>query len=575
MAVIQGKIRARIKIVALIITVGLSMGLATGLVEPIAALPILIASTLYSHLFRRPLSRAPARIPNRASTWIHDNIFVGRGATKYLSAVATAGLGVRPRGDGFQLDPPIYYPPTLPGQTPRDPNTLPLNNFFYKPPPPPTTEESLVRRVGTTVPDPEFAQSEAAAEAEVEPNIEIEAQTRPIPKVKLYNKIHIVGFDANARFAAKALSGVPKLPPVQILTHNIQSMKTWREEGQAVTVYNTSGVPLSTQSVPCPEYIGRQFAQRWVRPPILHNIIVSTVTGAVIPSLAALSHSIDRRTTVCLVTPGLGLMEELNETIFKDPASRPNYVLCHSDHRFSRVSSYKYSIKHVPGKFLLHAVPRNDEDVDLDRQTSEGLGRQHTEHLIKLLSKSGELAVIPLHWAVFLRQKLPGMIFMSLADTISVILGCRFDQIRSSSHVMAFWDRLLAETLLIVESLPEFQDYPDLRDFFTRESFPKKLRRKLELQRAEYSQWISMIRRAKMPPVDVTNGYFVRRAKELGLKHALNSQVIALVKGRQAGRYKELQMDIPLGLQPYFQDMDKVGGGQPRNDPVLDKEIDF
>ncbi|KAI2472319.1 hypothetical protein F4781DRAFT_438531 [Annulohypoxylon bovei var. microspora] len=514
----------------------------------------------------------------RATTWIHDNLFVGRGATKHLSAIATVGLGVQPRGDGFHLDPPIYYPPTLPGQTSRDWNPLLLDNFFYKPPPPPSTTESVVRRVGNNVlpPKPASQSAAAVAEATVEPNVEVgqEAPLR-VPTVRLFNKIHIIGFDANARFTAQALSGIPRLPPIQLLTHNIQSMKTWREEGQAVTIYNSKGVPLSTQGVPCPEYIGRQFAQRWTRPSIIHNIIISTVTGAVIPSLAALSQYIDRRTTVCLLTPGLGLMEELNEKLFEDPSSRPNYILCHSDHKFSRVSSLQYSLKHVPGKLLLHAVPRDDEDVDLDRRTSEALGKQHTQHMIKLLSQAGGLGAIPLPWQVFLRQKLPGMIFESLADTISVVLGCRFDQIRSSKYTMTFWDRLLEETMRIVISLPELREYPDLLEFFTQESFPKKLRRKLELQRSDYSRWIPMIRKGKMPPVDVINGYFVRRAEELGIRHTLNSQMIALVKGRQAGRYKELQMDIPFGLQPFIQDLDKIGGGQPRDDPILDGEIDF
>ncbi|KAI1442748.1 hypothetical protein F5Y02DRAFT_395477 [Annulohypoxylon stygium] len=489
------------------------------------------------------------------------------------------GLSVQPRSDGFHLDPPIYYPPTLPGKNPKnpkDPNTLLLNNLFYKPPPPPSSE-TVVRRVGTTVEATKSA-SQLAAEAEAEADVDLEAEAeliKPIPRVKLYNKIHIVGFDPNARFAAQAISSIPNLPPVQLLTHNIRSLQTWRQEGQAITVYNIKGVPLSTRNVLCPEYIGRQFARRWTRPPMLHNIIVSTLTGAVIPSLATLSHSIDRRTTICLATPGLGMMEELNETIFKDPASRPNYVLCHSDHKLSRVSSYQYSLKHIPGKFLLHAVPRDDEDIDLDRKTSEALGHQHTEHLIKLLSKSDDLSVVPLCWEIFLRQKLPGMIFKSLADTMSVILGCRFDQIRTNRHTKQFWDGLLEETIHIVASLPELREYPEVRDFFTRESFPKKLKRKLEMQGRQYSQWISLVRQAKMPPVDYTNGYFVRRAKELGIRHVLNSQAISLVKARQAGRYKELQMDIPLGLQPYIQDLDKIGGGQPRDDPALDTEIDF
>ncbi|KAI1092908.1 hypothetical protein F5B19DRAFT_452252 [Rostrohypoxylon terebratum] len=497
------------------------------------------------------------------------------------------GLSAQPRSDGFRLDPPIYYPPTLPGKSPKDPNVLLLNNFFYKPPPPPTSE-TVVRRVGTTVEASKSAShttvevyksaSQIAAEAEEEAGLDQEAKAElisPIPRVKLYNKIHIVGFDPNARFAAQAISSIPNLPPVQLLTHNIRSLQTWRQEGQAITVYNSSGIPLSTRNVRCPEYIGRQFARRWTRPPMLHNIIVSTLTGAVKPSLAALSHSIDRRTTVCLATPGLGMMEELNETIFKDPASRPNYVLCHSDHKLSRVSSYQYSLKHIPGKFLLHAVARDDEDVDLDRKTSEGLGRQHTEHLMKLLSKSSDLGVVPLCWEIFLRQKLPGMIFASLADTMSVILGCRYDQIRINSYTKQFWDRLLEETIHIIASLPELREYPEVLDYFTRDSFANKLKRKLDKQGDQYSQWISLVRKAKMPPIDYTNGYFVRRAKELGIRHAMNSQAISLVKARQAGRYKELQMDIPLGLQPYLQDLDKIGGGQPTDDPVLDTEIDF
>ncbi|OTA98437.1 hypothetical protein M426DRAFT_17408 [Hypoxylon sp. CI-4A] len=537
-------------------------------------------STLYSHLFRRPLSRASARIPNRASTWIRDNIFVGRGATKHLSAVAASAPGSQSRNEGFHLDPPIYYPPNVSLQSGSRENTS-ATYPFYRPPP-------TVRRVSVQNPSVNSEAAAAAAEkvagsgaeaeavaVKTETDIEADPETvEPIPILDLSKKVHIIGFDPNARFVAQALSAVPELPPAQMLTHNTISMTTWGQEGGAVTILDTSGNPISSRDVLCPEYIGH--AKRpWWRPSILDNVVVSTTSGAVLPTLYALRRCIDRRTTICLLQPELGFMELLNEQVFQDPAVRPNYVLAHSAHKFSRHSSYKYSLRHVPGKLFLHPVPRDYEDLELDQRTSEMLGRQHTEHMVSLLSVASDLDAVAVPWELLLRQKLPAMIFQSLADTISVILGCRFDQIRSDRNAMEFWDSMLHETMRIVSRLPEFQGHPDVLEYFLRDTFPKKLERKLIQQGMEYSRWISMVRKGQMPPVDFVNGYFVRRAKELGLNHTQNSLAATLVKARQRARSKELRLAIPLGLQPSMGDLDKIGGGQDGYDSVLDAEVDF
>ncbi|KAI1140657.1 hypothetical protein F5Y05DRAFT_423619 [Hypoxylon sp. FL0543] len=523
---------------------------------------------------RRPLARASARIPSRNTAWNPDNIFVGRVATKHLSAAAVNAAGLQIRSGGFRLDPPIYYPPTLPTQSGPRESSLPSYPFYS--PPPPTTV-NLVRRVPSTQYTPESAsESAAVAEEKAEPDVDQESELfGAVPAVKLSDKIHILGFDPEARYIAHALSAIPNLPPVQMLTHHIQSMKSWGEEGRAITIYDKEKNTITSRSIGCPEYIGRQHRQRWIRPPVLHNVIVSTLSSAVLPSLGALRQKIDRRTTLCLLQPGLGMMELLNEKIFDDPATRPNYIICHSSHRYQRHSSLKYSLRHiVSGKLLLHAVPRG-EDSDLDRKWSEALGNQHTEHLMKLLCMADGLEAVCLPWHVLLRHKLPEMIFGSLADSISVILGCRYDQIRNSRYTMDFWDSLLSETMRIVVALPELRTNPDMLEHFIKESFPKKLRRRLERYGQEYSQWISLVRKGQMPPAPFFNGYFVRRAQELGLDHSQNSLVLNLVKSRHAGRLMELKMSLPFGLQPYMMDSDKIGGGQDKFDPLLDSEGDF
>ncbi|KAI1106003.1 hypothetical protein F4804DRAFT_302599 [Jackrogersella minutella] len=471
------------------------------------------------------------------------------------------------KGNGFRLDPPTYHPPSLSTQG-GEGETQPPSVPFYTPPP----NSNIVRRVKTT--------RESLTAAQV-PHVEVEAEPdlsepfESMPIVKVSNKIHILGFNPHARFTAHALASVISLPAVQMLTHHIRSMVAWGQEGRTVRIHDSQGIPISSRPIPCPEYIHHLHPRKWTSPPILDNIIVSTATRAVLPSLAYLRHFIDRRTTVCLLEPGLGIMENLNEKLFKSPASRPNYVICHSDHMFARVSSSHYSLKHVPGKLLLYAVPRDDDGADLDPGMAEWLGSQHTSHVIKLLSTAGDLNAVGLPWHVFLRQKLPSMVFQSLADTISVILGCRFNQIRDDSFVMDFWDRLTEETINIVTSFPELRKHPKELEYFMKDSFPKKLKKKLDRQGVGYSRWISMVRMGQMPPIDYFNGYFVRRAKELGLEHKLNSQVISLAKGRQTSRWKELKLDIPLGFLPYIQDSDKIGGGQYKYDPYLDVEVDF
>lgn len=488
---------------------------------------------------------------------------MGRGATKHLSAVTATTSGVSSRNDGFRLDPPIYHSPSPSNQGAFE-NTSP-GYPFYRPPP----KYRLVVPYSASE-EPALKSASHSAEATAQPEVKAkEEPATPVPIIKPSSKIHIVGFDMQAKFIAHGLAAIPNIPPVQILTHHPISMTRWGQEGRTIEILDPKGYPISSRDIPCPELIQNMYRIRLRRSPILDNIIISTAPGAVLQTLSRLRPFIDRRTTLCLVQPGLGLMELLNERVFDVPALRPNYVLCNSDHKLSKHSSFKYSLRHVPGQLLVHAVPR-DEDADLDWKTAQALGSQHTQHMISLLSAAGDLNTVRLPWHIFLLQKLPDMIYQSLADTISVILGCRFSEIRNNTYAMALWKKMLSETQRIVIALPEFRDHPGIVEKFAKPSFRRKQRVRLERSGTEYSQWISMIRKGQVPPIDLFNGYFVRRAQEMGINCAQNSLAVYLVKARQAGRYQELQLGLPLGLQPYMQDRDRIGGGQDEHDAEID-----
>ncbi|KAI0119865.1 hypothetical protein F4814DRAFT_447686 [Daldinia grandis] len=496
----------------------------------------------------RPLSRASARIPGRATTWSRDNLFAGRGATKYLSAVAAVTSGLQGRNDGFRLDPPIYYPPTPPQKGWSRDGVSPSYPFYTAPP----TSKIATPSHPATREGLDSATASAAVAARVGVETETESNTqRSVPAIRLSNKIHIVGFDPHARFVAHALAADPKLPPVQMLTHNPIPMKAWGQEGRAVSIHDSKGHPISSREIPCPDYVSHRYKSP-VHEPVLDNIILSTAARAAFPTLYALRERIDRRTTVCLLEPGLGLMEMLNEEVFVTPSLRPNYVICHSSHKLARHSYYKYSIRHIPGDLYLYAVPRDDEDEDIDRITSQLLGSQHTRHMIDLLSAASDLNAVDVSWLQLLLQKLPDMIFESLADTLSSILDCSFNLIRCNKNAMRMWENMLAETIHIISSLPEFQGHRKKLRFLHERQFATKLRVRLERQGTEYSRWIAEVRMGKEPPVQFINGYFVKRAQEVGVDHRNNSLAISMVKAKVESRRK--MHEIPFKLIPEYDD---------------------
>ncbi|KAI1478255.1 hypothetical protein F4774DRAFT_386395 [Daldinia eschscholtzii] len=450
-----------------------------------------------------------------------------------------------PRNDSFCLDPPIYYPPTSP-QRLGSSESVSISHPFYASP--------LISKVATPAPPSARASTAvAAAAAEINTPTEEEAKPlRPIPNIKLSNKIHVVGFDPHARFITHALSANPKLPPVQILTHSPIPLRSWGQEGRAINIHDSQGHPISTRNIICPDYVNPRTWKLRAPPPVLDNIIVSTTSRAVLPTLYALRDRIDRRTTVCLMEPGLGAVEKLNEELFQVPALRPNYVICHSTHKLSRHSYYKYSIRHIPGRLYLYAVPRDDEDEDIDRATSEILGSQHTQHMIDLLSAASELDAVSATWLQMLIHKLPDMMFESLADALSAVLDCRYDLVRSNRNAMGLWHELFDETVHIISSLPESQNHRKKFRFLHERRFAAMLRVRLENQGREYSKWISEVRRGREPPIQFTNGYFVRRAQEVGVNHETNSLVMSMVEAKVESRRKMHQ--IPFNLMEDYDD---------------------
>ncbi|KAI1351029.1 hypothetical protein F5Y01DRAFT_132017 [Xylaria sp. FL0043] len=381
--------------------------------------------------------------------------------------------------------------------------------------------------------------------------------------IPLSNRVHMVGFHIQTRFVAHALASKHDIP-VNFLVHQPIVMSRWGEEARELSLLTGQGHFVSSVGIPCPEPVTdpRYRYSQTSKKDFLDNVIISTTTGAILPSLHDLRDRIDRHTTICLLHPGLGLVERINEVLFPDPLDRPNFILGHFTHKLRKMPENIYSVKLRERRHLyLCGTPKFD-DPALAKSPAGREALQRTRHLIDLLTSAENLDAVGLTQVRFLLRKLPWVIFSSVADSICVVLGCRYDQIHPNAHAWAMWEELLDESVAIASRLPELQVMPHAAEYFTSHSFRRKMRTYLVAQRKNYSPWVKQIRLGIDTPVNYFNGYLVRRAEELGLDHKLNSMAMEAVKARQNSRRWEIRLDM-LGVSQYMGDTDAIAGGQP------------
>lgn len=419
--------------------------------------------------------------------------------------------------------------------------------------------------------------AEVAAEtvSEVLPDRKAAKKARASP---VSDKIHLGGFNVQARYLLHALSGLDGLPPVQVLTQNHGPSAAWAKEERSINVHDHLGNFISSRPIICPQYIGPSKSR--LRPTgtvynsktqMIDNLVVALDDYALVPFMHTVKKFVNSNTTICLIHDGLGVMEDLNSDVFTDPSTRPQYICGLTHHWVSRHGANELSIRHkwhkrssalylsTPTETDGAAVPWDQLDVS-----------PQTRHLLKLLSKSPEINAKTLPWNRYVQRTLPGMVHSSLVDSISVMLGCRYNQIAEKRNARVLWNTMLTETLKIITAMPEVKSEPNMVTYFLSEKFRLELWAKLTRKDKTYSRWISLIKAGRRPPVDHFNGYFVRRAQELGLSCKHNHTAQSVVQFKYMMRRDELSHFAGLGLGPYMADDDQLGG---RQDGTF--EVDF
>ncbi|KAF7186630.1 putative 2-dehydropantoate 2-reductase [Pseudocercospora fuligena] len=297
----------------------------------------------------------------------------------------------------------------------------------------------------------------------------------------------------------------------------------------------------------------------------IYNLIVTTKTPRTIAALLSIKHRITKETTICFLQNGMGMVEEANKEVFPDESTRPSYVQGIISHGanvpLSKAEEDPFFVVHAGhGTVQLGAIPRRTtgwrEDATPSGFGTENAGRlSETQldnevsptgrYIIRTLTRTPILAAVAFTPIELLQLQLEKLAINSVLNPMTALLDNRNGTVLYNFALSRVMRLLLAETSLVIRSLPELRGLPNVPHRFASDRLEGLVVAVANKTRDNISSMLADVRRGAPTEVEYINGYIVKRGEELGIKPVVNYSFMQMVIGKQFMVKRETDDEVP------------------------------
>lgn len=144
-----------------------------------------------------------------------------------------------------------------------------------------------------------------------------------------------------------------------------------------------------------------------------------------------------------------------------------------------------------------------------------------------------------------LAARLEKLIVNAMINPLTVIFNRRNGCLFNHPEIASLMQRLLAETCLIIRSLPSFQSLPGAGVRFSLESLEHTVRVVASKTANNISSMLSDVRAGRETEIDYINGYIISEGNRLRLSCTYNRRIVQLVKDKQLITEAQIQDFFP------------------------------
>jgi 2-dehydropantoate 2-reductase len=400
--------------------------------------------------------------------------------------------------------------------------------------------------------------------------------TRHVPR-----RIHILGTGNIGKLVAHSLRDLPNPPPVTLLFHKGEYYHDWLASAQEIRI-TTNGITTARNGFDAelarpgwrkhglsvtmadkfdppaeevPHLLKTQGFQE-VSPPDegntdpIDNLIVTVKAPQTVSALLAIRQRLGPDTSILFLQNGMGIMDEVNEKVFPDPSTRPNYMLGIISHGVSSHAQGRFAANHNGmGTIGIGLVPR----TGLIPQTEGGANGQRREpwpassrYLLRTVGRSPVLAAVGVAPTEILQAQLEKLAINAIINPITALVDARNGAVMYNHALSRVMRLLLAEISLVILSMPELKALPNLATRFSTDRLETLIVAVANKTANNISSMLADVRQGRTTEINYINGYIVSRGEELGITCFMNYMMVQLVKGKHRMVDRERMEELPL-----------------------------
>ena len=402
----------------------------------------------------------------------------------------------------------------------------------------------------------------------------------PLDPHNVPRKIYILGIGSIGKLIAHSLCDLPNPPPITLLLHRGDLYTEWLGRPKEITI-TTKGVSVTRRGFDAEmaRYGWRRYGRRvsvdeFLDPPtdprqfkekqepespdienveLIHNLIVTVKTPNTVGALLAVKHRLSPSSSILFLQNGMGIIEQVNEKVFTDPATRPHYMQGVISHGVN--SQGPWEATHAgQGTIQLGLTP--------SAPPHEVVWSASSRYMLRTLCRSPVLAAVGIAPTELLQAQLEKLAVNAIVNPLTALIDARNGGLLYNFALQRAMRLLLAEISVVIRSLPELRSLPNVSTRFGADRLEMLAIDVANKTAGNVSSMLADVRQGKRTEIEYINGYIVRRGEELGIKCFMNYLVVQLIKGKQMLIDREHSEQLPLSAAKGEDAFEKNLGGR-------------
>ena len=312
--------------------------------------------------------------------------------------------------------------------------------------------------------------------------------------------------------------------------HRFSTRKAWLRSGEAIEIERNGEVDRRTGYDT--EYSKKPTTEAYWQAEIhapIHNLIVTVKAAHAAPALASIAHRIAPDSTILFLHNGMGVLEKVNEIVFPDAETRPNYMTGVVSHGVYSKAPFKAEHAGL-GSIALSVIPKVpfEEEYPLDHDVF--LLPPSSRYMLRTLTRTPVLAAIAFPPRELFQLQLEKLAINAVVNPLTAIMDCRNGDLLNNTHATRIMRLLLAEISLVFRNLPELRGQPNIEARFSSQRLEHRVVNVMEDTAGNISSMLQDIQKNQLTEIEYINGWIVQRGEEMGFRCIINYTIMQLVQ---------------------------------------------